>query len=197
MNSVGALIMRERVFKGLTQGDLARLIGKSTAYISNIERGKTDPPVGVLRELATVLECPVANFFPGGNEENNSNTSNGHVNRSEALAKVVKQSSRKRFVDPNIPSTTWELLSPNTRKKMEFLLVRYEPGAHSQEHVGHDGEECGLVLQGRLKVCFEEGEEYFLEEGDSIYFESSHPHAIRNISDGVTITVWVITPPTF
>lgn len=191
---IGNRIKQERVKKGFSQTELSEAVGKSAPYLSNIERGKTDPPLGLLRQIANVLQCPVANFFIGSNNgliKNSSDTGNNYLQ-----PRVVKKDQRKYFVEPPSHSTTWELLSPDTRRKMEFLLVRYEPGAETLEPSAHEGEECGLVLSGKLKVTIE-GFEFILEEGDSIYFESSQPHELQNISDGVTITVWVITPPSF
>lgn len=192
---IGKRIKHERVKFGLSQAELAEAVGKSSAYLSNVENGKTDPPLGLLRNIAAVLQCPVANFFvmPGDALAGNGSGDSGS---SHMQPKVVRRGQRKYFVDPKANSTTWELLSPDTRRKMEFLWVHYEPGAETLEPSAHEGEECGLVLQGRLKVTIE-GEEFVLEEGDSIYFMSDRPHGLQNIHDGVTITVWVITPPSF
>ncbi len=190
---LGNRIKEKKKKKHLSQTDLAEAVGKSTAYLSNVERGKTDPPLGLLRKIALALECPVANFFVGPDDLSYKNGSESVINLPN---RVVKKNQRKHFTDPSSHSTTWELLSPDTRRKMEFLLVRYEAGAQMLEPSAHEGEECGLVLSGKLKVTIE-GKEFILEEGDSIYFESSQLHELQNISDGETITVWVITPPSF
>jgi transcriptional regulator with XRE-family HTH domain len=190
---IGKRIKQERVNRGLSQAELAEAVGKSAAYLSNVENGKTDPPLGLLRLIAAVLQCPVANFFVGADDVA---TTNGEAMYNSFQPRVVKRDQRKYFVDPSTNSTTWELLSPDTRRKMEFLWVRYEPGAETLESSAHEGEECGLVLSGRLKVTIEETE-FILEEGDSIYFQSNRLHGLQNIYDGVTTTVWVITPPSF
>ncbi|MFA6079091.1 MAG: cupin domain-containing protein [Candidatus Omnitrophota bacterium] len=39
--------------------------------------------------------------------------------------------------------------------------------------------------------------EYILRKGDSIYFNSSVPHAFKNIGKDEAEAVWVVTPPTF
>lgn len=189
---LGNRIKQERIKRKLSQIELSRAVGISAPYISNVENGKTDPPLGILRKIANALQCPVANFFIGSEDEmfrNGSDTFNYPT-------RVVKKNQRKHFVDPSSHSTTWELLSPDTRRKMEFLLVRYQSGAQTLEPSAHEGEECGLVLSGKLKVTIE-GQEFVLEEGDSIYFESSQLHELKNIAEGETVTIWVITPPSF
>ncbi len=57
----------------------------------------------------------------------------------------------------------------------------------------HSGEEFALVLSGRLGF-FIEGEEYILEEGDSITFKASLPHRWQNLHDGQTVVMWVVSP---
>ena len=70
-----------------------------------------------------------------------------------------------------------------------------EPGQMTNDgQVTHAGVECGLVIEGRMHV--EVGEEvYVLEPGDSIYFESSVPHRLRNAGDTPVKAVWVDHPP--
>jgi quercetin dioxygenase-like cupin family protein len=53
-----------------------------------------------------------------------------------------------------------------------------------------------LVLDGTLRVWLED-EEYVLEEGDSIAFDSSIPHAIENPGPGTNRHVCAITPPSW
>lgn len=48
-----------RVIKGLTQRDLAELVGVSVATINRIETGKQILKIDMLNKLANVLEIPV------------------------------------------------------------------------------------------------------------------------------------------
>lgn len=45
----------------------------------------------------------------------------------------------------------------------------------------HEGEECAFILN----------------KGDFIWFDSSLPHKIKNLSDKKTIAIWVDFPPLF
>ena len=69
----------------------------------------------------------------------------------------------------------------------------YENGDSTGEMYSHEGEECGLVLEGRLEVTCEDNT-YILEAGDSIVLDSTKPHKLTNIYDGQTIAVWVDSP---
>jgi quercetin dioxygenase-like cupin family protein len=57
--------------------------------------------------------------------------------------------------------------------------------------VRHNGREFGLVLSGRLGVTVG-FEDYLLEPGDSIFFESTIPHRLHNEGDEVVTAVWVV-----
>lgn len=64
------------------------------------------------------------------------------------------------------------------------------------EWLVHDGEECGIVLSGRLEIVFQD-ERFTLEAEDSLSFPSTRPHRIRNVARGESTALWVITPPSF
>jgi quercetin dioxygenase-like cupin family protein len=70
----------------------------------------------------------------------------------------------------------------------------HEKGGTNGKFHTHQGEECGLVLEGRLEAIYD-GDTYTLEAGDSIYIDSTKPHNMKNAYDGRTIVVWVDSPP--
>ena len=64
---------------------------------------------------------------------------------------------------------------------MEPFLVTFDPTAASTvEPMVHEGEEFLHVLSGTLELLYD-GETYTLKKGDSLYIDSSHPHALRGI----------------
>jgi quercetin dioxygenase-like cupin family protein len=62
-----------------------------------------------------------------------------------------------------------------------------------REHF-HEGAELVFLLRGSLGLRFE-GEERVLESGDSVYFDSSEPHACRGLVQGMARAVVVTSPP--
>jgi len=50
--------------------------------------------------------------------------------------------------------------------------------------IRHQGEEFAYVLQGRVKLVLEHYEPVYLEEGDSVYFDSSMGHLYINAGKG-------------
>ncbi len=57
--ALGAQIARARIAKGLTQEQVAELLGVGNEAISRIERGVVLPPLVRLFELADALNCRV------------------------------------------------------------------------------------------------------------------------------------------
>lgn len=159
---------------------LAQMSGVSTGLISQMERDITTPSVDTLWEVSKALNVHINYFFD--EYENNS--------------PIVRKGERKKIIIPN-SNITYELLSPSLNNKMEFLMVKLEPGmCSSDELICHEGEECGYMIQGRMKIKWG-SKEYILNEGDSIYFDSTVPHRFVNIGEEIAISIWTMTPPSF
>ena len=52
-----------RIEKQMTQEDLARAAGVSTAFISSVERGINSPSFSTLESIAEALDVPVQDLF--------------------------------------------------------------------------------------------------------------------------------------
>lgn len=160
---------------------LAEMAKVSESFISQVERGVANPSVASLRRIAGALSIPVAKLFEGPPHEH----------------RVVRASDRPRLTHPQ---RKWRdyLLTPETAKRLQVILTVIEPGEGSgQEPYSHDSdEECVVVLRGSLEFGIGE-ENYLLEEGDSITFESRIPHWNRNPGPASAEVVWIITPPSY
>jgi mannose-6-phosphate isomerase-like protein (cupin superfamily) len=82
-------------------------------------------------------------------------------------------------------------------RALAFLDETYPPGADTGEEMyAHEGEEAGLVVEGRLELTVG-GEVHILEPGDSYYFESSRPHRFRNPFAAPARLISATTPANF
>lgn len=65
-------------------------------------------------------------------------------------------------------------------RKAEAFIVTVEPKPAEEEMQfnTHDGQEFNLVLEGRMMLIIN-GKEMILNEGDSLYFNSALPHAMK------------------
>ena len=87
-------------------------------------------------------------------------------------------------------------LAPMFRKKLaEPYWVRYEYNPDLQNRpihlTKHSGQEFDMVMKGKLKVQIGDNVEY-LEEGDSIYYNSSTPHGMIAIGGEECLFVAVV-----
>ncbi|MFI3263937.1 MAG: XRE family transcriptional regulator [Rikenellaceae bacterium] len=69
------------------------------------------------------------------------------------------------------------------KRKADPFLVTVEPSkAEAATFNSHEGQEFSLVLEGKMLINVD-GKELTLEEGDSIYFDSTRPHLIKALDD--------------
>jgi len=180
--NIGEKIKELRKKQGMSIAELAEKSELSSGLISQIERNIVTPSIVSLWKIARSLQVSVGYFF----DEDNQDITNP----------VVTKNTRKRIMASN-NNAIYELLSPDLNRKIEFLYITIKPGDYSsKDFVVHEGEKCGIVIKGRLMVKMKD-REYILEEGDSIYFDSTIPHKYINIGDEVCESVWAMTPPSF
>lgn len=178
---LGRNIRQLRTQKGLTVDSLAQKAGLSKALLSKIERGLTAPSLASLRKTAQALGTPIVAFFQGDSFTDDL---------------VVRKAHRKTLHVPDV-NITYELLTPDLQnRKMEFLLTEIEPNTNDDLPHTHEGEECGLVLQGKLNVQID-GRSVVLNTGDSITFPAFLPHCITNPRKSRSVSVWAIVPPLY
>lgn len=64
--NIGDVIRSFRTERGLSQGDIERRTGLLRCYLSRVENGHTVPSLETLAKIAEALEISLADFFPGG-----------------------------------------------------------------------------------------------------------------------------------
>ncbi|WP_029906248.1 helix-turn-helix domain-containing protein [Prevotella sp. 10(H)] len=77
-------------------------------------------------------------------------------------------------------------------RKAEIFEVTVEPKADDVEmhYSSHNGQEFNMVLEGRMLLQIN-GKDLIMEEGDSIYFDSSLPHGMKAL-DGEKVRMIVV-----
>jgi transcriptional regulator with XRE-family HTH domain len=178
--SIGQRIRTIRTLRGLSSSELARAAGVSRGLISQIELDRANPSIDTLRRVAAALDSPIAAFFEERSQD----------------GVVVRAGERKTLHVPR-SGLTYELLTPDLNRQIEFIRIELEPGQGGSRHqFGHPGEEAALILEGQVHVFLGE-EEYVLEAGDSIAFNSGVPHRVANLGKKKAVLVSAITPPSF
>lgn len=190
---------------GMTIDDLSHLSEVSKSLLSQIERNLSVPTVTTLERITNALGISVTELFSQLEKENNQGQGLFQLHKSalESSEKgparyrgridVVRKDERKKLVLPR-DEAHYELLSPDFQRKIEFITVHFPVGAKLTDLLSHKGEECGIILKGKLRG-FIGSQEIVLEEGDSIYFDSTIPHRWENAGETEMKAIWAITPP--
>lgn len=179
-DTLGPRLRKLRLERGLSLRKLAIDAGITPALLSQVERSRANPSLGTLRALAVALRAPLFGFF---------------IDEDEREDQLVVRATRRRTLRFPDSSARYELLTPTVTRRMEMGVVHIRSGgATVREPIRHEGEECAVVLKG--KVRFEIGERRCtLETWDSIYFDSSRPHRYVNIGKGSATVLFAVTPP--
>ena len=193
---VGQNLKELRRRKGLTLREVAEAADVSKGFVSQIERGNANPSIGVLKRIADVLGVTLGALVDGDSaaQSDGKTAEEGRTTRNDL--QIVRSDRRKMIAWPGSRSTTF-LLTPDLQRKLEVILDVYEPGEYEQgELYTHEGEEFGLILEGRYEITVD-NETHVLDAGDSVYFSSTLPHHMRPLPGEHVKTLWVITPPSF
>jgi transcriptional regulator with XRE-family HTH domain len=179
----------ERERRGMSLRELARRLAISPSAVSQIETGRARPSVATLWAIVTELGMSLDDLFQ-------QETGAEHRGARDATAvragPVVTERTREAI--RLATGVRWERLTADADPDVDFIWVDYEVGGSSSPDdslVRHAGREYGLVLTGELEVTvgFETS---VLGPGDSISFESTTPHRLRNVGDEPVTGVWVV-----
>jgi transcriptional regulator with XRE-family HTH domain len=176
---LGRKIKQERLRRGLTLKDIEAKVGISATHLSEVERGKSSPTVGVLEKIARALGTRSALLIDAAAGLPVSHTSSGN----------------RRVTMTEDASVRTESLSESfAGSEISILLVHYRPGESRRSRPNsHEGEEFLHILAGRLNVVV--GDETFvLETGDSIHFKSTRPHAYAALGDETAVVFMACCP---
>jgi quercetin dioxygenase-like cupin family protein len=150
------------------------------------------PAAGTTAESAdlSVTKTGPTTVFPG-------ETSVAYlVVEEDQVPYVVRRNERPRLQVGGNTSKV-EVLSAQPKRNLELLMAELPPGmpAGDKRHY-HHGEECLVVLEGRVRLTC--GEHVLvLETGDSCHYDGRVPHAIENCGSTMARVMISITPAAF
>jgi len=140
------------------------------------EDGKLDIPVSILIEIAQKLNVETGLLLTG--EE-----ARMHIFTVTRKGEGVEVERRKQYKYQN-------LAEKFAHKKAEPLLVTVDVQGGKPTIYSHPGQEFDYVLEGSLKFYIHDNE-IKLNEGDSIFFDSSYGHAMEAL-DGKPAKMLVV-----
>jgi transcriptional regulator with XRE-family HTH domain len=187
---LGDKIRELRNERAMTLQELSKKAEVSMSLLSLVERNISAPTVKTLKKVVKALETSISDLYremegPKGSDDG-----------SEGVSVIHQRDRRKLVLGPERVGAHYELLTPDYRKKLQIMYIHFPVGKNEGDFLCHEGEECGIVLEGKLKACVGD-RTYVLEQGDCIYLDSSVPHKWENLGQIEVRAIWINTPATF
>ena len=182
---LGPKLKHLRLRKKIGLVDLGKHTGLSASMLSQLENGKLVPTLATLARIAMVFDVGLDYFFTE------------QKRRRPFL--VVRAGDRIKFPDrpaSQRPDYYFECLAFSAQEKSLQAYIAEFPRkavADITEHY-HEGAEFIHVLEGSLGIRYG-GEDFALNVGDSVYFDSAEAHAYRCLSKQAARAIVVTTPP--
>jgi transcriptional regulator with XRE-family HTH domain len=176
---LGLRLKEFRTKRGLSQAELAKLVGVTASTISQVESNLIYPSLQALMKMAEVLSVDLTSFFQDRQE-------------SRRLIFTPAEAVDVKLTDLPESGIFAKLLAPvDAELKAEPYLLEIPPKQALPAHFFfHKGQELGYVLSGRLQVKVGKAV-YNLRAGDMIYLTSELPVLWRNPGPTVARLLWI------
>lgn len=177
--ALAILIHDLRKHKKYTLKELADKIGRSVGFLSQVERGLSQPTVADLTAISETLDVPTTYFY--------------NLPKPKQLPWVTRPDERRTLYFAN--GITDILVSPKIRASFSMLESLLDAGASSGDrHMTDSSEQGGYVLEGQLTLWLgDDDEPVTLSAGDSFQFDSHTRCRYANQTERLTRVLWVYT----
>ena len=183
---VGEKIRALRLNERLTQGALAKRAGINTSTVSLIESGKRPGTIEAHGKLARALNLTLSELYAGLEGE-----------RKEVVSFQPVTADTGTYAHPGLGFAMQPLTTNVLEKRMMPVLLQLAvKGATVLEQARGDThtEKFLYVQTGSVEV--QVGDQHFtLHKHQSLYFDATLPHHIRNIGKTTASVFLVISPP--
>jgi transcriptional regulator with XRE-family HTH domain len=176
---IGEKVKNLRLAQDLTQEDLADRADLTKGFISMLERDLTSPSLDTLELILNALDTSLAEFF-----------------EDEEAANVVFPKDKRVVIDNENGTITEVPIAGAQGREMDMIIVTLSPGSATPKERSHNGDECGLVLEGSVWIVAGR-ETYKAEKGDAFYYEANKQHWLENRSTKEAKILWISSPPSF
>ena len=180
--TLGEHLRALRKQRGYTLKTVAEKAGFTASLISQIERDLVDPPISTLGNISKALDVSLLALIDD----------DAFLEAFDQNA-VTRKDQRVKVGSAEF-GAVHSLLNPYKNRKMDVMLIEAEAGGSSGPvfHT-HVGEEFEYVIQGIFEVEWN-GKTYTLQEGDSLYIDSSKPHRWKNAGEKKMVVLAALIP---
>ena len=202
---LGGQLRAARTKAKISLRELARRVGISASFMSQVELGRAVPSIGTLYTIVSELGLSLDSLMSG---EHSSTASDNNDPAANAVGTLPGISA---FIPPagtslpgiqragdrpeiNMGGVRWERLTERADPLVEFLRVTYAPGSEScaaDALMRHPGWEYLHILSGHLNVQVSFDRDV-LGPGDSMNFDSNVPHRLSNTSSEDCVAIWAV-----
>ena len=170
MREIALRISELRELSEIGADEMAQYLNIPIETYKQYEDGVYDIPASILYEIAHKLNVDMGLLLTG--EETRM-----HIFTVTRKGKGVKVDRRKQYKYEN-------LAEKFIHKKAEPFVVTVEPRTDGSKPStnSHPGQEFNYVIGGSLKLYIHENE-IILEEGDSVFFDSTYEHAMEALNN--------------
>jgi transcriptional regulator with XRE-family HTH domain len=182
VSTVGADIRALRKARRVSLTELAEAIGRSVGFLSQVERGLSEPSIADLKGIASHFDTTVGFFL-------------GNTPASADEAGVVVRAGHRRRLGSAEQGLIEELISPDLGSAFEVVRSVFQPGAELIELTLRKTQETGFVVSGRFDIEID-GTWFHLNTGDSFHIDHQ-PFRWRNTHNENAVVIWTIAPPIY
>ena len=181
---VGSKIRKLRKDKNMTLEELSKKSGVALATLSRIENNKMNGTMHSHLNICKAMKVSISELYKELENEGKTIDPVKNEQRTEHLIHSQKSS--------------YELLvTKATEKKILPLLLKLAAGGETQEEKNSPSiEKFIYVISGSIQADIE-GTTYNLKKGDSLYFDASLKHTLRNKTQKESEAICIIAPPEF
>ena len=151
----------------LTIADAAAQCGVSEADYASYESGSSDIPMSFICQVAQTFDIETTALISG--------------NDPHSLAYFVTRKGTGASVERTKCYKYQALASGFRNVRAEPFEVTVEPCNQPIHLNSHAGQEFNLILEGTMQLHIA-GNDIMLNEGDSIYFDSTKPHGMKALN---------------
>lgn len=170
---MGTRLRAERKARKMTLTDLSAASGIAVSTLSKAELGRIALSYEKFAALAQALDIDMSRLFVRGGAG------------QAAVAPTFVKNSLTDALDYVTDNYHYRVLLgeyPGKRMAPMLAIIESRTVADFEDYIRHPGQEFAIVLSGKVRIQFENGESVVLKRFESAYFDSGMGHVYLNMS---------------
>lgn len=179
---IGKRLRQLRKEKNITLEELSQKSGVALATLSRMENDKMTGTIQSHTSICKALGVSIAALYQELEDE------------TKVIEPVPSYQRTEHFIHSK--KAKYELLVMKAmEKKLMPLMIKLDEGGETQKEKNKPGVEKFIyVISGSVEAKIGD-QNYSLKKGDSLYFDASLPHTLKNTSKSEAEAICVVSPP--